>query len=175
MKAKEIDEIFENQGYYISLKIYIGGIFINRYNDKNYKLFKEDINLSGKDIRKIFINENTQIIGGEKSEKNFELWTQSVQISNSNIIECSNIIETKNILPNQLKEKLQKPLQLVEVKYLKRTKYIEYINSLKDIKLSEKKDIMTFQKEYVKKVIYQKYIKKKYIVLVINHLVIQRK
>ena len=75
IKAKEIDEIFENQGYYIPLKIYIGGIFINRYNDKNYKLFKEDINLSGEDIRKIFINENTQIIGGEKSEKNFELWT----------------------------------------------------------------------------------------------------
>ena len=134
MKAKEIDEIFENQGYYIPLKIYLGGIFINRY-----KLFKEDINLSGEDIRKIFINENTQIIGGEKSEKNFELWTQSIQISNSNIIECSNIIEAKNILPNQLKEKLKKPLQLVEEKYLKRTKYIEYINSLKDIKLSEKR------------------------------------
>ena len=69
MKAKEIDEIFENQGYYIPLKIYIGGIIINRYNDKNYKLFKEDINLSGEDIRKIFINENTQIIGGEKVKK----------------------------------------------------------------------------------------------------------
>lgn len=139
MKAKEIDEIFENQGYYIPLKIYIGGIIINRYNDKNYKLFKEDINLSGEDIRKIFINENTQIIGGEKVKKILNFGNKVYKFLILIIIECSNIIEAKNILPNQLKEKLKKPLQLVKEKYLKRTKYIEYINSLKDIKLSEKR------------------------------------
>ena len=49
-------------------------------------------------------------------------------------------------MPNQLKEKLKKPLQLVKEKYLKRTKYIEYINSLKDIKLGEKKGYNDFSK-----------------------------
>ena len=54
---------------------------------------------SGKDVCKIFLSENTQIIGWDKNEKNFEKWKKSVQISNSNIIECTNIIEVKNILP----------------------------------------------------------------------------
>ena len=102
--------------------------------------FKEGLDYSsGEDISKIFLNENTQIIGGDKNEKNFEKWTQSVEISNSNIIECTNIIEAKNILPNELKDKLKKPLQLVEEKYLKRRKYFQYINSLKDIELNVKK------------------------------------
>ena len=43
IKAKEIDEIFESQGYFIPLKIYIGGLFINRYNKKNMKSLKETI------------------------------------------------------------------------------------------------------------------------------------
>ena len=37
IKAKEIDEIFESQGYYIPLKIYIGGLFINNYNLETIK------------------------------------------------------------------------------------------------------------------------------------------
>ena len=127
MKAKELDEIFESQGYYIPLK-YIVGLFINRYNkinirnireslirlNKNKTLIDEEIYLKegfdssyGKDVSKIFLNEDTQIIGGDKNQKDFEKWTKSVQIYNSHIIECTNIIEAKNILTNDLKERLK--------------------------------------------------------------------
>ena len=158
IKAKEIDEIFESQGYFIPLKIYIGGLFINRYNKKNSKSLRESIvrlnktlaenefklkdgfeSSSENDLNKIFINQNTQIIGGDKNEKNFDKWTKSVRITNSHIIECTNIIEAKNILPNELKQKLKIPLQLVETKYLKRRKYYQIINALKDIQLDEYK------------------------------------
>lgn len=167
MKAKEIDEIFESQGYFIPLKIYIGGLFINRYNKKNIRSLRESLieltkNMtlvedefklkdgldysSGRDVNQIFLNENTQIIGGDKNEKNFEKWTKSVKIFNSHIIECTNIIEAKNILPNELKNKLKIPLQIIEEKYLKRRKYYQIINSLKDVELDEYKGYDDFSK-----------------------------
>ncbi len=169
MKAKEIDEIFESQGYFIPLKIYIGGLFINRYNRKNAKSLRQSLiklnkNLSlvdgefklnqgfecssGEEVNQIFLNENTQIIGGDKNEKHFEKWTKSVKICNSHIIECTNIIEAKNILPNELKNKLKIPLQYVEDKYLKRRKYYQIINSLKDIELDTKKGYDDISKGY---------------------------
>lgn len=43
IKAKEIDEIFENQGYYIPLKIYIGGLFLNRYNKENIRGLRDSL------------------------------------------------------------------------------------------------------------------------------------
>ena len=157
IKAKEIDKIFENFGYYIPLKIYIGGLFLNNYNKKtigglrasliglnkkmdlNEKLeLKSKVELSSEnEITQIFINENTKIIGGDKTEKDLEKWTKSVEIFNSNVIECTNIIEAKNILPNEIKQKLKIPLQLVEEKYLARKKYIQIIKSLKDIKIED--------------------------------------
>ena len=167
MKAKEIDEIFQSQGYYIPLKIYIGGLFINRYNKKNIRsirdsliklnknmnlvedefLLKDGLDFSSeKEVNQIFLSENTQIIGGDKNEKNFENWIKSVKIYNSQIIECTNIIEAKNILPNDLKDKLKKPLQCIEVKYLKRRKYYQIINSLKDVDLDEYKGYDDFSK-----------------------------
>ena len=66
-----------------------------------------------------------------------EKWTKSVEIFNSNVIECTNIIEAKNILPNEIKQKLKIPLQLVEEKYLARKKYIQIIKSIKDIKIED--------------------------------------
>ena len=94
-KAKEIDEIFETYGYYIPLKIYIGGLFLNNYNKENIRglrdslfhlnkkleynqnkeelQFKSEVDFSSdNEITKIFINENTKIIGGDRTEKNLE-------------------------------------------------------------------------------------------------------
>jgi len=157
IKAKEIDEIFEIYGYYIPLKIYIGGLFSNDYNKEsirglrdslfhlNKKMeykeeiqFKSDVDFSSdNEITKIFINENTKIIGGDRTKKDLEKWTKSVEISNSNVIEYTNMIEAKNILPNDLKQKLKIPLRLVEEKYLSRKKYIQIIKSLKDIQIED--------------------------------------
>ena len=147
IKAKEIDKIFENFGYYIPLKIYIGGLFLKNSSEKtigglsasliglNKKMdFNEELKFKSKvefssdsEITKIFINENTIIIGGDTTEKDLEKWTKSIEISNSNVIEYTNIIEAKNILPNELKQKLKIPLQLVEEKYLARKEYIQII------------------------------------------------
>ena len=159
-KAKEIDEIFESQGYYIPLKIYIGGLFLNRYNKENIRGLRDslrslslnsafenkelnfggNLNISnGREINQIFLNENTQIIGGDKTERNFEKWTETVKIFNSNIIECTNIIEAKNILPIELKNKLKIPLKIIEKKYFLRKKYFQKLNSLKDIELAKDK------------------------------------
>ena len=159
-KAKEIDEIFESQGYYIPLKIYIGGLFLNRYNKENIRGLRDslrslslnsafenkelnfggNLNISnGREINQIFLNENTQIIGGDKTERNFEKWTETVKIFNSNIIECTNIIEAKNILPIELKNKLKIPLKIIEKKYFLRKKYFQKLNSLKDIELVKDK------------------------------------
>ena len=159
-KVKEIDEIFESQGYYIPLKIYIGGLFLNRYNKENIRGLRDslrslslnsafenkelnfggNLNISnGREINQIFLNENTQIIGGDKTERNFEKWTETVKIFNSNIIECTNIIEAKNILPIELKNKLKIPLKIIEKKYFLRKKYFQKLNSLKDIELVKDK------------------------------------
>jgi len=157
IKAKEIDEIFQKCGYYIPLKIYIGGLILNNYNKEtvsglkdslihlNKKMeynkelqFKSEVEFSSdNEITQFFNNENTKIIGGDKAEKNLEKWTKSVKIFNSNVIEYTKIIEAKNILPNELKQKLKIPLQLFEEKYLARKKYIEIIKSLKDIKIED--------------------------------------
>ena len=139
------------------MKIYIGGLFSNDYNKEsirglrdslfhlNKKMeykeeiqFKSDVDFSSdNEITKIFINENTKIIGGDRTKKDLEKWTKSVEISNSNVIEYTNMIEAKNILPNDLKQKLKIPLRLVEEKYLSRKKYIQIIKSLKDIQIED--------------------------------------
>ena len=102
--------------------------------------FGGNLNISnGREINQIFLNENTQIIGGDKTERNFEKWINNVKIFNSNIIECTNIIEAKNILPIELKNKLKIPLKIIEKKYFLRKKYFQKLNSLKDIELAKDK------------------------------------
>ena len=87
-------------------------------------------------LNEIFNSEKTEIIGGNTACKNFEEWIKSIKISNSNIIECTNIITAKNIMEDTLRKNLEIPLKIIENKYLREKKYLEYLNEIKNIKLT---------------------------------------
>ena len=153
-KVQELEKIFSKIGYFIPKKIYIGGMIISRSNKlkknensnnkKNVKIKRvaevtiteEESNLGSTniDIKSIFENEKTEKIGGNKSAKNYEEWYKSINLSNSNVIECSNIITAGDIIKNDLKEKLREPLQIIEDKYSRKRKYIEKLENIYKIK-----------------------------------------
>ena len=156
-KAQELENIFTSTGYYIPKKIYIGGMLTNS-SDKlaksktmnaisslefkfDTKMELEKTNFSNNDksnFNAIFNSQNSSKIGGEPSSKTFEDWIKSINLKNSSVIECSNIIPAKNILEANLRMKLEVPLQIIEDKYLRKKKYIEYVNQFSNKKEKEK-------------------------------------
>lgn len=152
-KIRGIEDICKKTGYYIPLKIYIGGMYIldnsniEEVNDKGitkefgqnidndeinaqseYKSDRKDKNINYSK------NEKITIIGGDLSKKgNVEEWQKSINLSNARIIDYENLISFKEIIGN-LKNKLYRPLQMIEDKYERRKKYFEKINSLRNIK-----------------------------------------
>lgn len=151
-KSIKLDEIFSSTGYYIPKKIYIGGMMISRENqftnsqamnfrgslDLSVKLSNIDIvNNSISSEQKSKFNEiykcqSNQIIGGDRSAETFEDWIKSINLENSNVIECTNIIPAKNILDNDLKKQLEIPLKLIDDKCQRRKKYLEILKEKKD-------------------------------------------
>lgn len=154
-KAKELDIIFHNYGYYIPLKIYIGGYFykdINIQEDSQNlnKLFEFQANMktsyvnatgnyssnSENYIKNLFSNENFIIKGGDIDKNNLDDWKSSINFGNSDIIEYSNIVKITDIIGDALDKKTKKllkvPLALVEEKYNKRKKYYEYKEQVKE-------------------------------------------
>ena len=156
-KAEELENIFTNIGYYIPKKIYIGGMLINHTDkvkraktvntinsldfsfNKNIKLDSGFSSSNKNKLNEIYNSEKTEIIGGNYTSKNFEEWIKSIKLSNSSVIECSNIITAKNILEYDLRKKLEIPLKMIEDKYSRKKKYLEYINQIKDKKVFEMK------------------------------------
>ena len=168
-KAKELEEIFESTGYFIPKKIYIGGMMINRSNqiskNKTIKCIKDldlkvdDIiqldksNFSANDKSKfneVFNSQSTQIIGGDNQAKTFEDWIKSITLENANIVECCNIIPAKNIIDEDLKKQLEIPLKIIDEKYTRKKKFIEYFNQILNVKkvekLNEKKGYGNFKR-----------------------------
>ena len=154
-KAKELDKLFKDYGYYIPLKIYIGGFFyrdINILKDnesmKKFLEFKANMNFSFIDasgnyssqsenyIKNFFYNENLVIKGGDIYKDNLDDWKKSINFDNSEIIDYSNTIKITDLindaLDKQTKKNLKIPLSLVDEKYNKREKYFKYIEKLKD-------------------------------------------
>ena len=156
-KSEELENIFTNIGYYIPKKIYIGGMLINHTDkvkraktvntinsldfsfNKNIKLDSGFSSSNKNKLNEIYNSEKTEIIGGNYTSKNFEEWIKSIKLSNSSVIECSNIITAKNILEYDLRKKLEIPLKMIEDKYSRKKKYLEYINQIKDKKVFEMK------------------------------------
>ena len=154
-KAKELDIIFHNYGYYIPLKIYIGGYFykdINIQEDSQNlnKLFEFQANMktssvnatgnyssnSENYIKNLFSNENFIVKGGDIDKNNLDDWKSSINFGNSDIIEYSNIAKITEIIGDALdkntKKLLKVPLALVEEKYNKRKKFYEYKEQVKE-------------------------------------------
>ena len=156
-KSEELENIFTNIGYYIPKKIYIGGMLINHTDkikraktvntinsldfsfNKNIKLDSGFSSSNKNKLNEIYNSEKTEIIGGNYTSKNFEEWIKSIKLSNSSVIECSNIITAKNIIEYDLRKKLEIPLKMIEDKYSRKKKYLEYINQIKDKKVFEMK------------------------------------
>ena len=156
-KSEELENIFTNIGYYIPKKIYIGGMLINHTDkikraktvntinsldfsfNKNIKLDSGFSSSNKNKLNEIYNSEKTEIIGGNYTSKNFEEWIKSIKLSNSSVIECSNIITAKNIIEYDLRKKLEIPLKMIEDKYSRKKKYLEYIDQIKDKKVFEMK------------------------------------
>ena len=149
-KAKELDKMFKDYGYYIPLKIYIGGYFykdVNNYEDNgNISAlfeFQENMENSFNDnykienyIENLFNNKDLVIKGGDNLKGNFKDWKSSINFNNSEIIEYSNIITITNLLYDILDKKTKNlltiPLSLVNEKYNKREIYYNYIQKVKE-------------------------------------------
>jgi len=86
-------------------------------------------------FNKIYNSQSTQIIGGDNQAKTFEDWIKSINLTNSNVIECCIIITANNILDDELKKQLEIPLKLINEKYDRIKKYLNNINQVKDKKI----------------------------------------
>ena len=107
--------------------------------NKNIKLDSGFSSSNKNKLNEIYNSEKTEIIGGNYTSKNFEEWIKSIKLSNSSVIECSNIITAKNIIEYDLRKKLEIPLKMIEDKYSRKKKYLEYIDQIKDKKVFEMK------------------------------------
>lgn len=141
-KATELDKIFETYGFYIPLQIYIGGKFstsdeyINSLENSNSQTkigfhanyIKNEgnynfINLNKKEMQEFFKSSKRKIIGGDTYKTDIDSWKDSLNILNSEIIGYSNLKEIPGFIPQNIKQKIEIPLELIEKKYETRKKY----------------------------------------------------
>ena len=145
-KANKIEKIFKRTGFFIPLKIYLGGIF--SYKNENSKTVEKQEKKNSMDFFDLCVNltnnfffgnknsyNNIKIIGGDVNNYDKEKWIKTINLENSNVIEYSNLISSQNILSLDLRNKLKKPLQMIEEKYEMRKLYFEQIDKLKSQKL----------------------------------------
>ena len=149
-KAEELGKIFQSYGYFIPLTINIGGQFIidskEIENTKSEQFLLElmaKINLAQQKIgtnnsvsyneimKKMYSFKKLSIIGGDIKKSDFNEWIASLTLENSDITGYSNIIPVTDLLDNEIKNKMLKPLKLLENKYNKRKRYIKIIEDLK--------------------------------------------
>ena len=154
-KAKELDKLFKDYGYYIPLKIYIGGYFYEDMNiNKNKEIMKKFLDFqanmktsfidasgnynsqSENYLKNFFHNENLVIKGGDINKESFDDWKLSINYNNSEIIDYSNIIKITDLINDALDKQTRKllkiPLSLVDEKYNKREKYYNYLIKVKE-------------------------------------------
>ena len=158
-KAKELDELFDDIGYYIPKKIIIGGYLyleisqienekiINIINDYKGNINFDNLNISSAEykylneevFKYLFSEKKIKIVGGDSSKKSFDEWEKSVNYENAKIIQHSDkksmIKLIDNFFDEDIKYKLEEPLKLVSQKYDIRQKYIDnLIKAKKSIK-----------------------------------------
>ena len=152
--TKKLEKIFEENGYYIPLKIYFGGKAIIENNEKfsntsEYSKNAIDINFTQELDGKITFDNDSkskntlksshtmnriQFLGGDKkyfSEEKLNEWKNSISFNNCEIIEYANLIGVRNILHPETSSYLKNSLDIIEKKYALRKKYCEIIEFLK--------------------------------------------
>lgn len=162
-KALKLDKLFTEYGYFIPLKITVGGYFYKEVNqienekllnnlnnlESNFK-FNKSINLNSsveynklqeEILKNLFSEEKIRIFGGDTSKKSFSEWEESLNYENSKIIEYSNFIQINSLiedfLDKDIKIKLDNALNLIDKKYEERKKYYEHIKEAKESIISD--------------------------------------
>ena len=157
-KAKKLDELFQNHGYFIPLKIYFGGLFtiaiddiMKSKNNKNLlKLINSDefteleLNISANysnnnqdilnELNSLYSFTNKYVVGGDSTKNNFNDWILSINNLNAEIISYDNIIKVTSLLDNDIKLKLDGALKIIDEKYSNRSKYYNTIKKIREIK-----------------------------------------
>ena len=82
-------------------------------------------------MKKMYSFKKVSIIGGDIKKSDFNEWIASLTLENSDITGYSNIIPVTDLLDNEIKNKMLKPLKLLENKNNKRKRYIKIIEDLK--------------------------------------------
>ena len=152
-KAIELDKKFGSYGFFVPLQIYIGGMFSN--NDENLKSLETNnsqinlkahayykknegnfkhINLTKREMQEFFKSSQRKIKGGDIYKTDIDSWKDSLTVLNSEIIGYSNLKEITDFIPQNIKQKIEEPLEFIERKYEIRKKYCEVINNLKELK-----------------------------------------
>ena len=153
-KAGRLDELFKENGLYIPLKFYIGGLFsINTTNmdkaEKNDFLaqINADLKIKLVDMKKRYNKhfgfktesnyrqKDHRIIGGEINN-DYSKWIESINLENSDVIEYTEFRNIYNFLDQELEIKLNKPIELLKQKYKKRLNYLKTTKELLEKKSS---------------------------------------
>ena len=157
--AKELFQLFEEKGYFIPLSIYVGGVFIKsqekayskRKNTKNnettapYKSSNSTITYKNEKFTdKTHSCKVIQIIGGDPSLDDIDQWKASVELSNSQVIECKEIIPITEILKDELKTQLSNEIKMIDIYFILLEEYYKIINITKEINLEGIHKIGTF-------------------------------
>ena len=148
-KAKKLENLFVDKGFYIPLKISIGGRYI--FNIK--KMTKEEkeelkrkamVDMSVKD--NLFELKNSYAGNKEREKKidllirpsnygeiyqDLEKWITSVNLDNSDYNEYTEFREIFDFLNADLKKKLAQPIELIKEKNKKIINYVKIIEELK--------------------------------------------
>lgn len=164
-KAKKLEQILLENGVYIPLKMYIGGLYIFTIEKMNKEAKKKFLNeISGEANLEEFLEmkgdykyqksqenninfgkKSIYCIGGEMN-KDYNEWIKTVKIKNSNFIQYSEFREIFKFFDINLQNKLSIPINIIKKKYKRKINYMKIIEDLKNNKnkplyLEEKEDL----------------------------------
>ena len=151
-KAKKLNSLLKETGFYIPLKAYIGGKLEIDTEGENEEKTKELIASFKADLDfKVFTNKNsfeikkkfertktysmlkTMKIGGDTNKK-LEDWVSTVDFDNAEIIEYTEIRDITDFIDEKLKEKLEGPINKVIEIYELRGEYLRKMKELRNNK-----------------------------------------
>lgn len=152
-KAKELDSIIKSYGFYIPLKIYIGGMFSMKKSDSStnskgiFKSFfswfqktpavevENKLNATNTNyLNEIFKSRSINIKGGDISARTYDDWEKTINISNSFIIGYENLKNFHELIKYNIRNKLSSSLKIIDEKYEERKQFFQIIENLKDNK-----------------------------------------
>lgn len=159
-KTDKLFELFKEKGYLISKTVYIGGIFMQKENEstlersntlkangtfafKNSENSNYNLSCNKRNYSFSKIN-NLNILGGDLSADDIQTWKSSVNLDNSQIIDCKDIIPITKILKDELKTKLAEQIKVIENHFKLIEEYYKIINKVRGIDLEGNHYIGTF-------------------------------